>query len=498
MFFKNFKKLNFHGINFQKPSVVVEIGNDWIKIAEIARSSSGVEISKLSLLKLAQIKDNISTAIANIFRESGLERQHVTLCIPRHLMTVRVLDLPSVDLKEINDMINLQVGKQTPYSKDEIISAHKIIYSEKEGYTKVMLAIVQRTIVNERIEELKSAGVSVGKVFISSEGVYNWFSFSCLPEIKAADTDTIAVLDIDSNYSDFITIYKGKMSFTKNIFIGSNHLSEAAGTWKDKLIEELDRCLKRYYIEEKNTRIEKLFITGATRDINDLGLILSNTLAIQAEKTDAMRNIAVKKDVRAAQGDSMAFVSLSSIAGTVMREGQFDLDFTPGEHKILKMMEKKRKDLVIMGVLCLSIVMVVTFFLFVSFYYKSMYLYRLKKHVKEISSEAGEIEKMKLGIDLVKDNLDTKNSSLGILHEIYKITPSDISLGSIYISENKQVVIKGRGFEMSDVFKFIKSLEDSKMFTNVKASYTRTKREKEGDKDVEYAEFEITCPHERR
>ncbi len=485
-------------LKFQKPTVVVEIGNDWLKIAEIAASSSSAEITKLSLLKLAQIKENISVAIANTFKELSLDRQHVTLCIPRHLMTVRVIDLPSTDPREIEDMINLQVGKQTPYSKDEIISAHKVMYSEREGYTKVMIAIVQRTIINERIEELKSAGISVGRVMISSEGVYNWFNLLYAPDIKTNPDDTIAILDVDSNYSDFITIRAGKLAFTKNIFIGANHLGESSEPWKDKLIEELERCLKRYYIEERNTKIEKIFLTGAAQNIDGLGLTLSNVLAVQVEKTDTLKKIGIKKDSKAAQAGSITSVSLTPLVGAALKHTAPQLDLTPGEHKIFKLMEKKRTDLTIMGILFLSIVMMISFFLFISFYYKSSYLFKLRKQVKEISAESGDIEKMRLSIDLVKHNLDAKNSSLGILHEIYGVTPAEISLSGIDIDENKQVVLKGRGFAMSDVFKFIKRLEESKLFANVKASYTRTKKEKEGDKDVEYAEFEIVCPYEGR
>jgi hypothetical protein len=398
----------------------------------------------------------------------------------------------------MGDMINLQVGKQTPYSRDEIISAHKIMYSEREGYTKVMLAIVQRSIVNERIEELKNAGISVGRVMISSEGVYNWFNLLYSPDLKIKPDDTIAILDVDSNYSDFITIHAGKLAFTKNIFIGANHLKESSQPWKDKLIEELERCLKRYYIEERNTKIEKIFLTGTAQNIDDLGLILSNALAVQADKIDMSKKITIRKDPKMPPSESVSSVSLTPLVGAVLKNITPELDLTPGEHKILKLMEKKRKDLTVMGILFLSIVMIMSFFLFISFYYKSAYLAQLKKQVKEISSESGDIEKMRLSIELVKRSLDAKNSALSIMHEIYSVTPSEISLTSIDIDENKQVVLKGRGFVMSDVFKFIKKLEESKLFESVKASYTRTKREKVGDSDVEYAEFELVCPYEER
>ena len=68
---------------------------------------------------------------------------------------------------------------------------------------------------------------------------------------------------------------------------------------------------------------------------------------------------------------------------------------------------------------------------------------------------------------------------MNILHEIYRVAPTEIAFTGINIDEDKQVVLKGRGFAMSDVFKLVKKLNESDMFENVKASYTRTKKEKE-------------------
>ena len=494
--------MKFGKLGLRKPVVVVEIGNDWLKIAECIPSSSGGEITKLSLQKLSQVKDNMSVAISKIFKELSLNRQSVILCIPRHLLTIRVLDLPSTDPKEINDMVNLQVGKQTPYSKEEIIAAHKIMYSNKEGYTKVTLAIAHRSIVDVRIETLKSAGITVGKVSVSSEGVYNWFTSSYMPnavsEIKANDSGTIALLDVDSNYSDFIAIRNGKLVFTKNIFLGANHLTDASETWRAKLVEELSRCVKRYYLEEKNTKITKLYLSGAAGNIEDIDIILANGLDVAAEKADTFKNMKIKSSQKAAQGQNMKFVSLTPLAGTAIKDTALELDLTPAEQKIFKLMEKKRRELTLMGILFISIALAFSFLLIISLSYKNAYLAQLKRKVAEASSDSGEIAKMRAGIELAKRALDTKRSSLNILHEIYKVVPPEISLNSIDIDEGKQAVLKGRGFTMSDVFKFVKKLEESATFESVKATYTRAKKETENEKEVEYVEFEIMCPYEKR
>ena len=41
---------------FNKPSVIVEIGNDWVKIAECNVSQSGIYIAKSGFVKLATLK----------------------------------------------------------------------------------------------------------------------------------------------------------------------------------------------------------------------------------------------------------------------------------------------------------------------------------------------------------------------------------------------------------------------------------------------------------
>lgn len=497
MFKLPFNKLKFAGAKAAS-QVVVEIGNDWLKIAECGFSPSGPEITGLSLRKLAQIKDNISVEIEEIFKELSLNKRSVILSIPRHLLTVRVLDLPSTDPAEINDMINLQVGKQTPYSKDSIVSAYKMIPGARQGYSKVMLTVAHLNIVNERMETLKNAGIHTGKISISSEGVYKWFDLSYMKEIRPSDAETVVLLDIDSNYSDFIAIRNGRMVFTKNLFIGANNLADKSEPWADRLIEELKRCVKRYYIEERNTAIVKVYLAGAVKDAENFDALLPNALDMATEKTDTFKGIRIKEEARKANEQAVKFVSLTSIVGAGIANKQLELDLIPGDQKILNIIETRRKDLTVMGILFVSTVMMLSLFLMVSFYYRSAYLSQLKKEVTRISGESGDIEKKRLGVELVKRNLDARDSTLNTLHELYVITPPEIYFRGIDIDENKQVTLKGYGFVMSDVFKFIKKLEESKVFANVKASYTRTKKEKEDDREVEYAEFEIICPYESR
>ena len=432
--------------------------------------------------------------MAKIFKDLKLKRQYVVTYIPRHLVTIRTLNLPATDPKEITDMVGLQAAKQTPYSKEEIIYSHKIIDTDPAGYTKVMLAIAARNIINERMNTLKTAGLNVAKVAISSEGVYNWFRAAYMRDIKLDDHQGIAVVDIDSNYSDFIVIRRAKMAFTRNIFIGANHLIDEPVMWRDKFAEELKRSLERYQGEEKNIKIIKIFLCGAGVNIEGMDALLSAKLEIPTQMTEQLKNIPTSIDAGILKDADHRYISITQLIGAVINDKDLQIDLSSGEDKIQKLMNKKRKQLTVTGTLFVAIVMMFSLLLLINIYDKNAYLETLKEKLSKVGTEANDVEKMRTVINLVEKRLDSRGSSIDIIDEIYRITPMEIYIMDISIDEKQDVTLKGGSAAMSDVFKYVKILEESDIFENVKTAYTTTKKEK----DAEFAEFEITCSYQKQ
>ncbi len=92
---------------FKNPVVVVEIGNDWLKILEYNPAQKGGLVTRASFVKLVQIKEPVTIALAKAFKNLKLSKQDVIVCIPRHLVTIRILEFPSTDPKEINDIARI-------------------------------------------------------------------------------------------------------------------------------------------------------------------------------------------------------------------------------------------------------------------------------------------------------------------------------------------------------------------------------------------------------
>ena len=476
----------------KKPVVIVEIGNEWLKIAESKPFMGDRAVTKTKFVHLSDIKGSVSDEIGSAFKSLHLAKQSVITCVPRHLVTVRTLELPSTDPGEINDMVNLQIGKQTPYSKEEIVSAHKIIDTEREGYIKVMLVIARRNVVTERVSAFEKNGIEIEKVMLSTEGAYDWFSAAYLSEKSPAGSELIAQVDIDANYSDFIVTRGGKLSFTRNIFIGAKHLSENPDEWREKFVEELRRSMERYQAEEKGARIQKIFLTGAAKEIKELDSFSGARLDIPTESADPVRNMRIAKSADVSPESDPALISKSALFGIALRHDALELDLTPPESRIHKSMEEKRKNLTLMGILFAAIMMMFSFIFLGHVYNKNAYLLELKEKISQIQKSAEEARRMRMRIDLVERRLDAKGSSIDILNEIHKLIPRAIHFTSIDIEEKNKIALKGRALAMSDVFKFVTTLESSPYFRNAKTTYTTTKKEE----DVEYADFEIIAEYQ--
>ena len=211
--------------------LAVEIG-DWVKIAESTLTPSGYKISGITVKKALDIKGELSSGIKAMLKEADVKTNQAVLVVPRQFVTIRNLELPSVDDREIGEIVDLQASKQTPYAREEIIFGFKARKSPKDGYSDVLLAIAKKDIVEERMKVLKEAGLDVGSVRLGSEAIYRYF----LLLNKDKPGKTTLLIDIDTNFSDVLVISNDNLEYTRNITIGKDFTLKNPDSWKNSFI----------------------------------------------------------------------------------------------------------------------------------------------------------------------------------------------------------------------------------------------------------------------
>ena len=71
--------------------------------------------------------------------------------VPANAATAKNIEVPSSDPEEIKSIINLQAGRHTPYSREEVLISYINLGLNAFNNTRLLLVIVHRNMVKERI-----------------------------------------------------------------------------------------------------------------------------------------------------------------------------------------------------------------------------------------------------------------------------------------------------------------------------------------------------------
>jgi Tfp pilus assembly PilM family ATPase len=472
-----FFKKSFSG----NPYLLVEIGNDWIKLAEVGNPSTGVK--KVHSVRLADLHSEIPSALTEIFKEHHFSTQKVVLCVPRHLVTVRILDFPAVDGREIRDMINLQIGKQTPYLKEEILWAYRVLPGEGEGVSKIALVIVRRTIVQERLGILEAAGTRVQTIFLSTEGLFHWFDR--IP-VDFSKDQSYGMIDIDSNYSDFLVIKKGGWFFSRSILLGSNFLFENKNPENhQKFIQEIVHSRELYAGEAGQAKISSILVAGATENAHELVMQLQKTLDCSVEiiAPQGMKDLFPKSGRSAL---NPAVLSWTAFSGFLRASPKDFLDLAPSEMKFERAVRKLRSQIFHVAIMAAGLIMIFALMALINFQYKRDYLKKLNAEVLKIENAASDLERKREWIKMIEERLSAKRTAVAMLSPFLHKIPSEVHLTSLAFDDNDKMTFKGVGRSMSDVLNFNALLAKAGIFERVPPPVYASKRIENNKEIIEF------------
>ncbi|MFP6583847.1 MAG: hypothetical protein VCD00_15005, partial [Candidatus Hydrogenedentota bacterium] len=98
----------------------------------------------------------------------GFADNRIVSIIPRHLVTVRVLELPATDPAEIEGMVALSAQEWVPFNADEIVVSSCIIKTIDDSHSQVLAVVVPQFTIDEHIQTLASAGLEPEHIYLST------------------------------------------------------------------------------------------------------------------------------------------------------------------------------------------------------------------------------------------------------------------------------------------------------------------------------------------
>ena len=447
-------------------AIAVEFGNDWIKIAQFSDPRGGT-LKSVVVKNLEGPSSQVVQTMIEAMAAEGVKPGPVLALIPRPMVTVRMLEFPSVDPAEIADMVDLQVTRQTPYSRDEIVFGFKTLGSERAGYSRVMLIIMQSSLVRQRFGLLEEAGLHVVQISVATEAMLEWAAARI---IQPGATGDLALLDVDAGHADFCILRNGHLVFNRSIPVGAQALVAEGdnGQAQMKLYQELARAIETFRGEMPGAKLERMVIGGAAIEMPVITKQLQQEFGVAAEVLSSWDDPAL--DAKRRDDAVSRTFSISALLGVALRRRDLTIDLTPEAVHIRRDLAVRARSLTTFGILVMAFLGLAALFVESRLERRLVEVRYLRGQALKAGNDADAVKTMRDRVELIKVRLDRRTCTLNLLHEIARLVPDTINFTAIQIDEGGQIVLRGGAATESDVLKFVNVLDGSPLMTGVKST----------------------------
>lgn len=464
-----------------KAILTIELDDNTLKLMQARATPKGWRVDKFGTEDISgKSEEDISAIIKDTLHKQKIKKTNTILVIPRGLVTVRYLQLPTTNPNELDNMVDMQVVRQIPYTREEMVYDYYIIGLTEEGYTKVLLVIAHRDIISKYLRILEKVGIVPDSIELDSLAIVELCKFLNmeLPEEKP-----VAILDIDYANTNIVVIQGGFPTFTRAVSIGTMQISgktppPVGKDWTSEWVGEINRSLIVFQ-REQGVSIEKIILIG---DYARYMPNISGKLSFPVSGFDITPYV---------EGISLsdANVSIASLLGSIREGVNTSVNLIPGEIKSSRLIKARRKSMAMTGILIAGIIGTLGLTLDKKIQDRQEYLGSLENRLRQTSPMAKELAVKKDRLVLIKKQLSVSGTSLDVLRELYSIIPQRTSLNVFIYDDVQGVTVKGASPAMSEVFDLIPKLESSPYFENVTNRYA-TQRKIKGQ---ELTEFHIDC-----
>jgi Tfp pilus assembly PilM family ATPase len=480
------KPLDFLSYLGTQDVLVVDFGGNSLKLAYAKVRHNKVESLKLYAKDITGLSDDdIAKTIRTIFNEHKLNPKVVLNIMPSHLAITKNIEIPSRDHQEIREIVNLQAGRHTPYSREEIIVDYIEIGTYRHNYTKVLLVIVARNVIRRQFAIFDRAGLRLERVIFAPEGISRFIS-----NVVKIDTDNspVSVAHIDEDSTDFTVVFKGKAVYTRSIPIGAEHFIKDGQLCQARFVDEIRNSLEAYEAEDIGRNPDSIILIGAIDQTQGLEAALDSTLHVSTKKIAYFKYLPINPDAL----KTIPLVNRISFLSTTCIFFALDdvrLALVPEEVRLKRAFEERSRDIIKTGILVLANFVLICSLLASKIYFKNIYLNKLdsvyQSQYKEVRMIESDLDKVRV----IRRYLSRRGFPLEVLVELYNLLPQNMLLSDIKFDAQGKFSIRGIAQSMAVVFSFVENLSRSNYFKDVKNRYTTKRKEAGGD----VADFEITC-----
>lgn len=273
----------------------LDIGSSSIKAVKLTRVGStvtvmGYTIEPILVAEEGDREEAVVKAMTSMALREDFGSTPVLASLSGRQVLTRTVNIPTLNVKKIHRMVELEARQQIPGDFDEIEWGYHLSPASDGQSNDVALFAVKRDLVQELITKSKQAGINLIGVSVSSLALYNFVRYDQV----FSDQEAVIILDVGAENTDLV-VYQGEALWMRTLAVSGNDITKAfmkkfrvsfeeAETLKrqtadsrqaDKIIKviegslneltaEVQRSLGFYKSQNAEAKLENLVISGST------------------------------------------------------------------------------------------------------------------------------------------------------------------------------------------------------------------------------------------
>ncbi len=465
---------------FSKDLLHIYLDESSLKIARSSFSQGRKTVQALYYKDLTGVStEDIRTEIARGAAALGPRVKNVSVVLASKYIITKSIEVPSLDQKEIEDIVRLQAVRHTPYSKEEVIVGYISLDVILERYTKALLVIASNDNIRKKTDLIELLGLNIQSVHLAPEVLTKVVS-GVYPE------GPLGFLYVDQNSTDIIIINKEKPHFIRSIPVGSKLLKDAAN--QTLLAEEIKKTIAAYQSEDANSMPKRFLIAGTDAERAVAAKPLEDDFKIKTEIFMSEGKLPISEEAMNVM-KSVPQVSFLDVISDALTEDEGKVDLIPEDLKIRKSFRNKGQEIFLAGSFFIVIFILTMSIFLTKIYFRNSYLKEIHKNFQIKEQEAEELVLLSEDTRKMEAFNAKRGRAITVLDQLQTMLPQEMYLSEIMMTTDEKVSIKGTSELMSAVFSFVTEFDANPYFKSVNPDYTKSR--KENDKDV--SDFGITA-----
>jgi hypothetical protein len=373
-------------------------------------------------------------------------------------MLMRVAELPTTDPAEMANMIQLQVDSFSPFPDDRIHVSYEILSADEDG-VRVLIAAVQKDLIETTGSVLKRAGLDIQRIDAEAMAWWHLIARDVLP----ADDGRYFFLIMEPWGGVWIAVQRRIPLAFRAVSLHLHLPNDAPfAEFVPEIAHDAGAFLLSIDMEHGSVPLSGLEILCRGIDGEALSAALREELQheVKIRSLDALAPIS--------EGLARRFAGTNLLSSlTRAHNGQAVLDLVPAAWRSTVIARRMRRQLIAatIGVLAVWLAAMAAFL--GVYQYQHFRLARLREKMTALNKPADEVRMMQNQARSFEQYLDRKYSALECLREVTLNLPKDVFLTSFQFKKGKSVVIRGEALAVTAIYDYKQALDKSQLFGKI-------------------------------